>query len=237
MKLDTALWKQRLTGVGVLMILFGAVAGALAFVAGGGEGLGDTNIPPPPRPPVTQVLPFDERAAAAEAALQTHAPDAAPPAPAAKLPEAQAQLPAAAPSQRGAQGAATTEQARSSAKTPSPKEQARPAKAAAGPSDSAVPSGSPPRQQALVSPNATSRPGDGPMAQSWIVQLGSFATEANARNLRDQVRARGAAAFIEQGGGVFRVRIGPFVTRAEADRIREDVAQNVKVAGMVLSYP
>lgn len=216
--MDKGVWKQRLVGAGVLAVLFAGIAAALVFVAGRGQGLGDTNIPAiPADAEATRVLPLDERAAAAEAVLEAHAQtapanDSA--APAAEAPMAKTPAPAKMPS-AGPDAAPKPE-------TPADKPVAR-AKI------------EPPAHVAAAS--ETTKADGGPTAQAWVVQLGSFATESNARSLRDQLRARGHSAFIEQGGGVFRVRIGPFVTRAEADRTREKVEHDARFSGMVLSYP
>jgi DedD protein len=58
---------------------------------------------------------------------------------------------------------------------------------------------------------------------SWSVQLGSFASRANADNLTRQVKGQGFAAFVLTGGSGtsvrYRVRVGPLADRESAERM------------------
>jgi DedD protein len=58
---------------------------------------------------------------------------------------------------------------------------------------------------------------------SWSVQLGSFASRANADNLTRQVKGQGFSAFVLTGGSGssvrYRVRVGPLADRESAERI------------------
>lgn len=60
-------------------------------------------------------------------------------------------------------------------------------------------------------------------ADNWIVQVGSFSREANAQVLRDKLKSSGYAAYLESAksgvGPVYRVRIGPVKSRAEAEEL------------------
>jgi DedD protein len=55
------------------------------------------------------------------------------------------------------------------------------------------------------------------------VQLGSFASRANADNLTRQVKGQGFAVFVLAGGSGtalrYRVRVGPLVDRESAERM------------------
>ena len=53
----------------------------------------------------------------------------------------------------------------------------------------------------------------------FLVQVGAFAVEANAKLLQERLVTIGQKAWIE-GGELYRVRIGPFPTRDEAMRAR-----------------
>lgn len=70
---------------------------------------------------------------------------------------------------------------------------------------------------------------------SWSVQLGSFASRANADNLTRQMKGQGFAAFVLQGGSGasvrYRVRIGPLSDRESAER----TAAKLKALGHVSS--
>jgi DedD protein len=58
---------------------------------------------------------------------------------------------------------------------------------------------------------------------SWSVQLGSFASRANADNLTRQVKGQGFTAFVLTGGSGttvrYRVRVGPLADRESAERM------------------
>jgi DedD protein len=57
---------------------------------------------------------------------------------------------------------------------------------------------------------------------SWAVQLGSFASRANADNLLRQLKAQGLTVYLSSGGSGqglrYRVRIGPLADRDTAER-------------------
>jgi len=73
-----------------------------------------------------------------------------------------------------------------------------------------------PVESAAPSPTST---GHG----SWSVQLGSFASRANADNLTRQVKGQGFSAFVLTGGSGtsmrYRVRVGPLADRNSAERM------------------
>jgi len=74
-----------------------------------------------------------------------------------------------------------------------------------------------PTQRAVVAPK------DG-----FVVQAGAFQIEQNARALREKVATVLPGVYVDQSGALFRVRIGPFKSRAEAIDARE----SLEVAGM-----
>jgi cell division septation protein DedD len=59
--------------------------------------------------------------------------------------------------------------------------------------------------------------------RGYAVQLGAFASNANARNflehVQNQVATTGVEAKIRQADGLFKVYVGPFGERDEAQRI------------------
>ncbi len=75
----------------------------------------------------------------------------------------------------------------------------------------------------------------------YAVQLGAFSNADDANKLRDRVRAAGFSAFVEQvrtdKGALSRVRVGPVADRAEADRLKAQVAAKVGIDGMVRPHP
>ncbi|TQM13081.1 cell division septation protein DedD [Pseudoxanthomonas sp. 3HH-4] len=75
----------------------------------------------------------------------------------------------------------------------------------------------------------------------FAVQLGAFSNAADANALRDRARGAGFSAFVEQvrtdKGTLSRVRVGPVANRADADRLKAQVASRIGVDGMVRPHP
>jgi DedD protein len=79
-------------------------------------------------------------------------------------------------------------------------------------------------QRAAANPAAADRSG------SWVVQLGSFASGANAEHLARQVRARGFPTSVSRGSSgrhLYRVRVGPVRDRQAAN----ELAAQLQAAG------
>lgn len=76
-----------------------------------------------------------------------------------------------------------------------------------------------PPSSATQKPGATvARPAPA-AAGGWFVQIGSYRSRQNAdRQARDLV-AKGYAAVVSPAGVYFRVRVGPFAQKPEADRV------------------
>jgi cell division septation protein DedD len=75
----------------------------------------------------------------------------------------------------------------------------------------------------------------------FAVQLGAFSKAADANAMRDKLRAGGFSAFVEQvttdKGTLSRVRVGPVASRADADKLKAQVAAKVGINGMVRPHP
>ena len=75
----------------------------------------------------------------------------------------------------------------------------------------------------------------------FAVQLGAFSNAEEATRLRDRARSAGFSAFVESvrtdKGTLSRVRVGPVASRADADRLKAQVAAKVGVDGMVRPHP
>ncbi|MGB6355082.1 MAG: SPOR domain-containing protein, partial [Steroidobacteraceae bacterium] len=80
------------------------------------------------------------------------------------------------------------------------------------PLESAAPAPTTPMSAALSTPAAA--------GHGWAVQLGSFASHANADKLAHQVKEQGFAVYVLSGGSGaaqrYRVRIGPLADRGAA---------------------
>jgi cell division septation protein DedD len=85
-------------------------------------------------------------------------------------------------------------------------------------------------------PTPATRPGAG-----FTIQLAAYSKPAEATALRDKLRAAGFTAFTESvdtdKGVLTRVRVGPVITRAEADQLATQVKAKVGLDGVVRPYP
>lgn len=77
-------------------------------------------------------------------------------------------------------------------------------------------------------------------AESWAVQVGSFSEQANASRLRDSLRGKGYPAYVEQvklvSGTSYRVRVGPVLSRSDAEAIQAKLAK-IDQRGIVVPHP
>lgn len=77
-------------------------------------------------------------------------------------------------------------------------------------------------------------------ARAWAVQVASFSERKSADALQQRLRKKGYRAFVVSsqldGRTTVRVRIGPDLIRAEADRIRTEVERDFKLQAMVVRH-
>jgi len=75
----------------------------------------------------------------------------------------------------------------------------------------------------------------------FAVQIGAYSDKADAEAVIARLKAAGFIAFTEPvntaGGTLYRVRVGPEITRAEAEQLRTSVSDKLKLDGMVVSHP
>lgn len=75
----------------------------------------------------------------------------------------------------------------------------------------------------------------------FVVQVGSFSQRQNAMVLSDKLEAAGFPAFVESGKSkdktIFRVKVGPQPTRADADKLRQKLFDNEKLKGIIVAHP
>ncbi len=78
-------------------------------------------------------------------------------------------------------------------------------------------------------------------APGYAVQVGSFASRTNAERLRDQIQGHELPGFLHQdqsgSRAIWRVRIGPTSSRAQAEVLLEQVAELMPVEGLIVSHP
>lgn len=69
--------------------------------------------------------------------------------------------------------------------------------------------------------------------KQFLVQVGAFSVEANAKSLQERLTAIGHRSFIERDA-LYRVRIGPFTTREQAVAARTSLEAN-GISAMIVS--
>lgn len=76
---------------------------------------------------------------------------------------------------------------------------------------------------------------------NWFVQVGSFSKKANAEELRERLRGAGYTAFVEtstvEGQTAHRVKVGPEMDRARAEKSRDEIQSEFDLKGIVVSEP
>lgn len=87
-------------------------------------------------------------------------------------------------------------------------------------------------------PRAAVRPA---VAEGFAVQLGAFRSEADANALRDRARGAGLASYVERArtdsGTLWRVRLGPELRRADAERLKADAKAKLGADGNIVPHP
>ncbi|MCY1181041.1 cell division protein FtsN [compost metagenome] len=74
------------------------------------------------------------------------------------------------------------------------------------------------------------------MPVSWTVQLASLSNRARAEELQRKLRSQGLDAYVRTVDGMHRVFVGPLLERADADRVREQVARQHKLSPIVVRF-
>ena len=156
---------------------------------------------------------------------------------AASAPSTAATAPSATPS--SATAAATPAPAKAEALPPvkpAAEPAAKPATAVAAP----TPATTKPVATAASTPAKPATPPPAPAAANtgFAVQLGAFGNADEANRLRDRARAAGLRAFVESvrtdKGVLSRVRVGPVLTRAEADQLKAQVVAKLGIADAIV---
>lgn len=184
--------------------------------------------PPAPPPRVTEPALPAENAAAAKDCLDCPGATAAPTSPDPVSPpgkEAQAGQPepAAAPSppvpSQAKTGAVTTAKVEPLAGAPksAPAATAAPPRAVAPPAEASGKAEAGSDEEAQARRKKANQPD-----MRYFIQVGAFADESNARNTQSRLEAIGLSAFTQpveaKEGRLLRIRVGPFNSRAEANR-------------------
>lgn len=95
------------------------------------------------------------------------------------------------------------------------------------------------RQQSLTDPAPVAAPQSNTEA-AWVVQVGSFSQSTNALTLRNKLRKKGFTAFVEklktEGKTIYRVRIGPELQRANAEKQQKRLQRIMGMKGIVMEH-
>ncbi len=91
-----------------------------------------------------------------------------------------------------------------------------------------------------VSREASVRPTPAPVDKGFHVQVGTFSSEANAKQLADRLKQQGFPVRLEQvrlaSGNALRVRVGPYGQQAQAQAARTAIQRKLGVQGIVRAY-
>lgn len=75
----------------------------------------------------------------------------------------------------------------------------------------------------------------------WAVQVGTFSNPGNVRRLSKQLKEYGYSLMLKdvnlKQGAAVRVRVGPYTTRASADKAQGKIRQQIGVKGVVVAGP
>ncbi|MFD1297046.1 SPOR domain-containing protein, partial [Lysobacter gummosus] len=105
-----------------------------------------------------------------------------------------------------------------------------------------LPAETPKPAPVAAKPAEPAKPAAAAAGTGFAVQLGAFGNADEANKLRDRARAAGFSAFVEQvrtdKGTLNRVRIGPVVNRADADKLKAQVAGKLGIGdALVKPHP
>ncbi|QSA97096.1 SPOR domain-containing protein [Methylococcus sp. EFPC2] len=95
-----------------------------------------------------------------------------------------------------------------------------------------------------VAPAAAPAPTSKPESEeltAWVVQTGSFTSEAKAKALAEKLRQSRFAAFVERAPGesgfTYRVQVGPELDRARAEQTQKQIEGSVGIKGIIVPHP
>jgi DedD protein len=205
--------KERLVGASILVVLIVLIVPELLS--------GPASGPVAPRLPVSAPEPV--RNVTVDLATSKPPEPAVEPAPASSAPMPEANADTANPASAASTGAATSD-------------------TGAANGAAAAASAAPPLE--TVTPSPTSRTSTGNPATSghgWAVQLGSFASRANADKLVRQLKAQGFGVYVLSGGSGaaarYRVRVGPVADRNAATQTAAKLKSSGHIGSLVAPSP
>lgn len=79
-----------------------------------------------------------------------------------------------------------------------------------------------------------------PLAEAWVIQVGAFSSEANAKGLQDKLKSAGYAAFVKAGktasGMLYKVYVGPEIRRAQLEQQKTELERKYNLKALILKY-
>jgi DedD protein len=91
---------------------------------------------------------------------------------------------------------------------------------------------------------AAGKPGEPPQSAdltAWVVQTGSFTSEAKAKALAEKLRQARFPAFVERArtgtGTTYRVQVGPELERGRAEQTLKQIETSVGIKGIIVPHP
>ena len=76
---------------------------------------------------------------------------------------------------------------------------------------------------------------------AWVIQLGSFSSRENADSLVRRLQTNGFPGYVEQVKSdtdlVFKVRVGPELSRVQAETIQKNLKIRLKLDAIILRFP
>ncbi len=109
------------------------------------------------------------------------------------------------------------------------------------PVEAAAPESGPPAVAEMPAAEPPAAPAASGPAGNWVIQVGSFGNQSNATALRDKLRADGYVTQVERvvlgSGETFRVRVGPYLDKAQAEDTAAKLDKSHGVTPRVMSYP
>lgn len=78
------------------------------------------------------------------------------------------------------------------------------------------------------------------LADAWVIQVGAFSSDANARRLQDTLKNAGYVAFVKSAKGssgtLYKVYVGPEIRRAELERQKSALERQHNLKTLILKY-
>lgn len=76
--------------------------------------------------------------------------------------------------------------------------------------------------------------------KSWIIQVGSFSQEQNAKDFRDKLRKNNFTAYVDSitsadNNTLYRLRVGPELDEKRALKIKKDLEAHYKIKTLLVS--